>query len=373
MTTTNRHTAIPANPLLSDRFADALQLGCELHCTQTRKGGDVPYIAHLLAVTSLVLEMGGCEDEAIAAALHDAIEDGNIGGLPGPSASRTKVASLIRERFGESVLNLVREVTEDDPSPDATSDERRASWKNRKESYLGHLTGTSAGAFRIALADKLHNARAALRDPAGDRWSKYNSGREQQRWWYENLAQAFRDRLDGMANGEARLLAVFVDEFSNIVTSLFINTEHLLGEAFAVAAVAHRHDRDKAGATYMLHLLEVMRQVQHLGEAAQIAAVLHDLREDCDTTWIDLEDFGTAVNECLDLLNHRKEDDYLTAYIPKIASHALAREIKLADLNHNSDLRRMPLDRERTPKDFARTEKYHKAALLLRDAGAGSR
>jgi (p)ppGpp synthase/HD superfamily hydrolase len=84
-----------------DRLADALALAHEAHRTQKRKGTDIPYIAHPMAVASLVLTHGGSEDQAIAALLHDVIEDAG-----------EAYAGRIHEAFGPDVLAMVRDCTD---------------------------------------------------------------------------------------------------------------------------------------------------------------------------------------------------------------------------------------------------------------------
>jgi (p)ppGpp synthase/HD superfamily hydrolase len=111
-------TSQPLPTILAERFEAALRFAATVHCTQTRKGSGIPYIGHLLGVCSLVIEDGGSEDEAIAALLHDAVED--QGGEP--------MLAQIRERFGEEVAAIVR----------ATRSETRFSPKAR-------LTATMAG------------------------------------------------------------------------------------------------------------------------------------------------------------------------------------------------------------------------------------
>src|SRR3954470_1989487 len=106
----------------SGRFRDALVYAAELHVDQVRKGSDTPYVAHLLAVTSLVLEHGASEDEAIAALLHDAIED------QGGAATREE----IRRRFGDAVTAIVDGCTDADVIP-------KPPWRARKEAYVAHV------------------------------------------------------------------------------------------------------------------------------------------------------------------------------------------------------------------------------------------
>src|SRR5512135_2414132 len=109
------------NQRFSRRFEDALVLAHQLHADQTRKGTSIPYISHLLAVTAIVIENNGTEDEAIAALLHDAIED--AGGDP--------VRRVIRERFGNEVLDIVEGLTDTDQTP-------KPPWRARNAAYLAH-------------------------------------------------------------------------------------------------------------------------------------------------------------------------------------------------------------------------------------------
>lgn len=148
---------------LTDRFRSALDCAFELHATQRRKAGGpgVPYVGHLLGVCSLVIEDGGSEDEAIAALLHDAVED--QGGQP--------TLDQIRSRFGQPVAYIVDHFTDTDVIP-------KPPWRERKETYIARLNepGTTAGILRVVAADKLHNARAILDDYRryGDRlWERF--------------------------------------------------------------------------------------------------------------------------------------------------------------------------------------------------------
>jgi (p)ppGpp synthase/HD superfamily hydrolase len=174
---------------LTERFDRALAYAAQLHREDVRKGSDVPYVSHLLSVCALVLEDGGSEDEAIAALLHDALED---------HPDRADRAA-IRLDFGERVLELVEGCTD---TPADYAGGRKPPWRARKEAYIAHVLGADAGGVRVSLADKLHNARAILADyrRIGDAlWPRFNVGsddpaeiREQVRWYYRSLADAFR-------------------------------------------------------------------------------------------------------------------------------------------------------------------------------------
>ena len=166
-------------PSLTKRFNLAFELASGLHHTQTRKDTPVPYIGHLMAVCSLVLDAGGDEDQAIAALLHDAVED--QGGL-------TTLAT-IRQLFGDRVAAAVEACSDSTVSDPAQKPE----WRNRKENYLAHLPSANADALIVGAADKLHNARSILTDyrQVGDRlWSRFKVGKEQQLWYYGALVEA---------------------------------------------------------------------------------------------------------------------------------------------------------------------------------------
>jgi (p)ppGpp synthase/HD superfamily hydrolase len=167
---------------LTQRFKDALDYALELHGDQQRKGSDTPYVAHLLAVASLVLEDGGDEEQAIAALLHDAPED--QGGL--------ETLEAIRQRFGERVANIVHGCTDTYETP-------KPPWRQRKESYLEHLRIAPEEVRRVSLADKLHNARSILTDLlrcGEDVWVRFNGGKDGTLWYYHSLLIVFRSLSD---------------------------------------------------------------------------------------------------------------------------------------------------------------------------------
>jgi len=162
---------------LTERFEDALVYANRLHAEQTRKRSQVPYIAHLIGVASLVLEDGGGEDEAIAALLHDAVED--QGGLD--------TLEDIRQRFGAGVAEIVLAVTDSltDPKPP---------WRARKEKYIASIREASPQALRVSLADKVYNARATLRDirrEGESGWDRFNGGKDGTLWYYRQLIVEF--------------------------------------------------------------------------------------------------------------------------------------------------------------------------------------
>jgi GTP pyrophosphokinase len=165
-------------PKLTPRFDKALAYAARLHRVQTRKGTEIPYVAHLLGVAALVLEDGGDEDETIAALLHDAVED--QGGRP--------ILEEIRRRFGERIAHIVEGCTDAETIP-------KPPWRKRKQQYIKHVKRASADVRRVSAADKLHNARTILSDyrNLGDKlWLRFNGGREGTLWYYRALINAFR-------------------------------------------------------------------------------------------------------------------------------------------------------------------------------------
>lgn len=171
----------PYTPFLTRRFDLALQVASGLHHKQARKGTGIPYFAHLMAVCALVLEAGGDEDLAIAALLHDAVEDqGGVATL-----------DTIRRLFGDRVAAAVEGCSDST----ATNPEEKLPWRERKQAYLDHLRDAENDALLVAVADKLHNARAVLADyrQIGEAlWGRFNASREDQLWFYNALVQILR-------------------------------------------------------------------------------------------------------------------------------------------------------------------------------------
>lgn len=136
-------------PVLSGRFLAAVALAQEVHGLARRPGTGIPFLAHLLVVTGLVIEDGGGDDEAVAAMLHDAVESG--GGLA--------MLARIRAAFGDRVATIV-EACSDTVEPNPSE-----AWIARKRRYVTELRASQDDAvLRVALADKVHNARSLVRD-----------------------------------------------------------------------------------------------------------------------------------------------------------------------------------------------------------------
>lgn len=165
---------------LTARFDEALTYARTHHAADVRKGTAIPYLSHLLGVCSLVLDMEASEDEAIAALLHDVVEDG--GGV--------RAAAEIREQFGADVERIVLACSD-------TFVEPKPPWRGRKERYLAAIPHKAPDELRVSLADKLHNARAILLDlhTHGDAvWGRFSAGADQQAWYYGALADSFLAR-----------------------------------------------------------------------------------------------------------------------------------------------------------------------------------
>lgn len=191
---------------LTEHFEEALAFAARLHARQLRKGTIIPYISHLLIVTGIVLENGADEDTAIAALLHDAIED--QGGA--------KTREEIRRRFGDTVVAIVDGCTDAEVIP-------KPPWRGRKERYIARLREASPAVRLISAADKLHNVRAILADyrEIGESvWHRFNGGKNGTLWYYRSVADTLRE--DGTTP--------LIEELDRSVTDL--------------ERLAHEHDAD---------------------------------------------------------------------------------------------------------------------------------
>lgn len=181
---------------LTSRFDDAFKFAHEIHGAQVRKGNQAPYIGHLMGVTSIVLDDGGSEDEAIGALLHDAAED--HGGRPR--------LEEIRGRFGDAVAKIVEDCTDSWETP-------KLPWIDRKRDYVKHAHTLAPPSLRVSAADKVHNSYAILRDLRnnGDQvWSRFNAPADDVMAYYESLVRAFRHAGGGK----------LVDELERIVRGI---------------------------------------------------------------------------------------------------------------------------------------------------------
>lgn len=165
--------------MLSEKYLHAFKYAFEKHRDQTRKGSDVPYISHLMAISGLVIEHGGNEEEAIAALLHDVVED--QGGR--------EALSEIRTLFGERVAEIVDHCTDAYTSP-------KPPWEPRKTRYIEDMRKADPSVLLVSLCDKLHNARSTLLDlqhtsSYDDFWKRFSAPPEKQLWYYKSLLEIY--------------------------------------------------------------------------------------------------------------------------------------------------------------------------------------
>lgn len=191
--------AAPKPPRLGPRLQKAFRYAADQHEGQTRKQTAVPYLSHLMAVTSLVLEAGGDEDLAIAALLHDVVED--CGGMP-----RLRE---VRKLFGPRVAKIVQGCTDSFSDP-------KLPWIVRKSEYLQRLQHEDADTRLVSATDKLHNVRTVIADYRKDGesiWKRFSGGREGTLWYYRALNDEFQ-RSRG--NRITRELAVALHELEKL-------------------------------------------------------------------------------------------------------------------------------------------------------------
>ena len=193
---------------ITPRYGEALAWAEAIHRHQRRKGKQVPYISHLISVSALVWEDGGTEDQAIAALLHDAIEDAG------------QSHASIAERFGEAVADIVRDCTD---TSDNTPAGEKEPWLLRKTRYIASLEHKPEASLLVTAADKAHNAGDmvldARRNPA--MWSKFNAGLEGSAWYLLRMHQQLNRRLSGSRSverlGEAVTEILAMDSYRRLV------------------------------------------------------------------------------------------------------------------------------------------------------------
>jgi (p)ppGpp synthase/HD superfamily hydrolase len=170
-----------STPKLTGQFSKALVYAELKHHNQVRKGGDIPYIGHLLTVAGLVINDGGSESHAIAALLHDAVEDAG-----GPAT-----LDEIKKNFGDDVARIVAECSDTDQEP-------KPPWRERKQTYINHLARVGDDTILVSVADKLDNARSMLRDyyEHGPKlWERFTvKDPRDHLWYYGELLKAYRAR-----------------------------------------------------------------------------------------------------------------------------------------------------------------------------------
>jgi len=193
----------PERLILTERFSSAVEYARQLH-TEYRKGTDVPYMAHLLGVASLVMgEAGGripvTEDMVIAALLHDVVED--HGGMP----RLREVEKLFGANVGRMVAGLSDTFADDH--------NKKEGWEQRKLAYLDRLRGESDDVLLISAADKLYNAKSILDEyrVIGDAvWARFNRGADKQLGYFNALLAVFRAHPSNK----------IVDDFERVVREL---------------------------------------------------------------------------------------------------------------------------------------------------------
>jgi (p)ppGpp synthase/HD superfamily hydrolase len=181
---------------LTSRFDAAFAYAHAVHAAQTRKVTGAPYIGHLMGVSSIVIDDGGTEDEAIAALLHDAAED--CGG-------RDRLED-IRAHFGDSVAKIVEDCTDSWMTP-------REPWAERKRHYVAHARTLDGPSLRVSVADKVHNTYAILRGlrTAGEKvWERFDATPDDVLAYYQSLVRSYRDAGGGH----------LVDELERIVRGI---------------------------------------------------------------------------------------------------------------------------------------------------------
>jgi (p)ppGpp synthase/HD superfamily hydrolase len=169
--------------VLGERYAQAVAYASQLHATQVRKETSIPYVSHLIGVSSLVLEAGGDEDMAIAALLHDGPED------QGGQATLDEIRAL----FGDRVARIVGGCTDSL----AENPEEKDDWHKRKTDYIAHLQSADDDSLTVSLADKLHNARAIVSDlliTGATMWSRFRAGPDDILWYYGQVLQVGQQR-----------------------------------------------------------------------------------------------------------------------------------------------------------------------------------
>jgi (p)ppGpp synthase/HD superfamily hydrolase len=193
-----------STPRLTGQFSKALVYAELKHHNQVRKGGDIPYVGHLLTVAGLVINDGGSEAQAIAALLHDAVED--QGGPP--------TLEEIKANFGDEVARIVEECSDTDEVP-------KPPWLERKRKYINHLADVGEDTLLVSVADKLDNARSMLRDyhsHGPSLWQRFNRKNPHDHlWYYGELLNAYRNRR--CKSWMVAELGRVVDELNGLVES----------------------------------------------------------------------------------------------------------------------------------------------------------
>jgi (p)ppGpp synthase/HD superfamily hydrolase len=182
----------------SDRIFAAMAAAAQIHAHQARKSTTIPYLSHLLGTCAIAYDYGANEDEAIAALLHDAIEDGKP-----TEAARKTVWS-----FGDEVGRIVEGCTDADTDP-------KPPWRERKDAYLASLATEDRSVLLVSASDKLHNARSIVRDLRAigeDLWKRFNAPKDQTLWYYRSLVTFYRSNPEHTP--------ALIDELDRTVTEM---------------------------------------------------------------------------------------------------------------------------------------------------------
>jgi GTP pyrophosphokinase len=193
--------------MLTGRFPAAFALAYLAHGQQFRKKTGIPYMAHVMAVSALALEHGADEDIAIAALLHDTVED---------SVDGEATHTIIQQEFGGRVARIVMACSDAVAVPGKPKPE----WRTRKERYLQHLDeDADSDVLLVSACDKVHNAGSILADlrSEGDVvWQRFTvSDPSQQLWYYTSVAEILQRRLPGALTDQ---LGEIVNEIAGLVS-----------------------------------------------------------------------------------------------------------------------------------------------------------
>lgn len=181
---------MPREPFYDERLGEALRFAADAFAHKERKGTGLPYMSHLLAVTTTVMENGGSPEQCMAAALHDYLED-----IEGSSAGE------LEARFGPEVTRLVLALS------DSTKPGHKEPWKERKLRYLAHLRHADERVKLVSAADKLHNAGSILKDQErmGDAiFERFTPTKDETLWYYREVLAALEHEWDHAILAELR-------------------------------------------------------------------------------------------------------------------------------------------------------------------------
>ena len=181
---------------LGDRLTDAVGFAREMHHGAVRKGTQIPYLSHVLAVAALAIEDAASDPElheqieeiSVAAVLHDVVEDTPV------------TVHEVSEQFGEEVARIVEACSDAETMP-------KPPWRERKEAYIEHLEEADQAVLCVSLADKRHNAHCIVNDArtiGTDFWKRFNAGPEEQIWYYSEVTRVLAARRPGPAAEELR-------------------------------------------------------------------------------------------------------------------------------------------------------------------------